>query len=198
MKENEILEEVNKLRVFYKLKTEIRYGLERTEVIETESVAEHVFGMFIMANYFLPLENPNLDWDREKIFDMILYHDIDEIETGDTIGYLKTTEHKSIEIDAVKKVIELLPTSMKESIQNVLSEYSDQNNIESKFVKAVDKFEPLLQLLCDSGLKTSNFQKTTLEQHWMIKTEALKNFPIIMRFAEVITKEMEAKGYFDR
>ena len=145
MKTNEILAEVDKLRVFYKLKTEIRYGLKRNEVIDTESVAEHVFGMFIIANYFLPKENPDLDWDRTKIYDMILYHDIDKIETGEIIGYLKTTEHKNVEIGVLKKVLGLLPTSLKETVNDALDEYSNQHNPEAKFVKAVDKFEPLLQ-----------------------------------------------------
>ena len=191
-----VLDEVEKLKVLYKLKHEIRYHHARDEEIDTESVAEHVYGMFVISRYFLPLENPKQSWDQQKINDMILYHDIDEIETGDTIGYLKTTEHHSIEIDATRRVIAQLPESMQPKVTDLLEEYFAQETIESQFVKAVDKFEPLLHVTNESGKKMMLFNGTTLKQHWSIKRKPLAKFTIMTHCTEVITDHMEKEGFF--
>lgn len=199
MTEPDILEEVEKLRVLYKLKTVIRYHHTRDEdkPYDTESDAEHVFGMQVLARYFLPLENPEGDWDREKIYDMILYHDIDEIETGDTIGWMKTSDEKSIEIEATRRVIAALPTAMQPHITSLMEEYEGQTSIEARFVKALDKIEPCFHLLNESGKETMHMHKTNLENHWRIKARSIEKFPILMRYAEVITKEFIRRGQFN-
>ena len=85
--DEEVLEEVKKIQYLYTLKREIRYAETRCD--ETESVAEHIYGMHICAMYFLPLEDPLCTWDKSRIFQMITLHDIDEIETGDVMRYLQ-------------------------------------------------------------------------------------------------------------
>lgn len=191
-----VLEEIEKLRVFYVLKQEIRYHFERAEEIDTESVAEHIYGMFMLSRYFLPLENPEDNLDRQKIDDMILYHDIDEIETGDTIGYLKTSDEKSIEIEATRKVIAQIPESLHKSVTELLEEYSLKQSPESKFVNAIDKLEPVVHLYCENGKKTAKFHKATFEQHMSIKRPVLTNFPLMSRFNEVAGAEMTRRGHF--
>ena len=109
--------------MLFGLKTKIRYGEERSEIIDTESVAEHIYGMMILNEYFLTLEDKNNAFDRIRINRMILLHDIDEIETGDMIGYLKTDAHREIERGAQEKVIAKIPESLRESMITLLDEY---------------------------------------------------------------------------
>jgi 5'-deoxynucleotidase YfbR-like HD superfamily hydrolase len=82
-----VLGEIRKLQNIYKLKHEIRYAQDRTKGDLTESVAEHTWGMHIIANYFLALEDDTADWNNEKIFQMITWHDLDEIVIGDIVSY---------------------------------------------------------------------------------------------------------------
>lgn len=192
------LEEIRKLATLYKLKLEIRYAHIRDEdkVYDTESVAEHVYGMMLVADYFLPLLDPDRTWDRDKIHSMILYHDMDEIETGDTVGWMKTTEHRSVEIEAVRRVILDTPKHMQRAITDLMDEYFLQESTESHFVKAVDKFEPLIHLWNDSGKETTRGLNATLEKHWSIKRGIIDKFPLMQEYAEAITAEWETLGYF--
>ena len=84
-----ILDEIARIKYLYKVKGIIRYGKERDPWERAESVAEHVFGMQILINYFLPYEDPRGLLDRTRMLDMSLIHDIDEIENGDIINYKK-------------------------------------------------------------------------------------------------------------
>ena len=63
-----VLADLNRLQYLYRLKEVIRYDEERTEIDTSESVAEHVYGMFILTEYFLPLEDPDKQLSKERIF----------------------------------------------------------------------------------------------------------------------------------
>lgn len=192
-----VLDEARKLQVLYGLKTEIRYALERDESFDTESVAEHIYGMMMLAHYFVPLEDTERVWDVQKINTMILFHDIDEIETGDVLGYLKTTEHLSVDIEATANVVKRLPKIVGECCEPILEEYFTQQTSEAKIAKAIDKFEPMIHLWNENGKNIIHRNQTTLEQHWSIKKEVTSQFPVLMRFSEVLTNDMVNQGFFD-
>ena len=192
-----ILSEVRKLQYLYGLKHEIRYGQKRPEGLFTESVAEHIYGMHICAQYFLTLENPSGDWDRVRIYEMITLHDIDEIETGDIIGYLKTDTIRDEEKIAKRKVLEKSPQHLKTSFQNRIDEYENQETIEARFVKAIDRFEPLIQTYTQFGRNIIQINKTTPDQTNKIKEPFIKPFPVIHAFNQVIHQTMIEEGYFN-
>lgn len=52
-----VLSETGKIQYLYGLKHETRYIVERNEDVASESVAEHVYALHILADYFLPLED---------------------------------------------------------------------------------------------------------------------------------------------
>ncbi len=192
-----ILSEVKKLQYLYGLKQEIRYGQTRPDNDLTESVAEHIYGMHICAQYFLPLENPLGDWDRVSIYEMITLHDIDEIETGDTIGYLKTDTIRDGEKIAKLKVLANSPHHLKTSFEKHINEYENQESIEAKFVKAIDRFEPLIQVYNEFGKFVINKNKTTPEQSRRIKDSYIEPFKIMSVFNHTIQRAMIEEGYFN-
>jgi len=196
LSKEEVLAEVEKLQYLYGLKHEIRYGDNRSEDTVTESVAEHIYGMHILASYFLPLEDPDGNWDREKISNLITWHDIEEIETGDIIGYLKTDEDRERESAARKVVIEKAPVSIQPFITNLLDEYETRESIESQYVKAIDKMEPLCQIFNENGKKVLLVNGTTYNEHRRIKDPYVQNFPHIKHFTEVVGEEMRRQGFF--
>ncbi len=189
-----VLSETKKLQVLYKLKHEIRYSKER-DAKDTESVAEHVFGILNLIEYFLPLENSS-SWNREKIHKMGLVHDIDEIETGDTIGYLKTESDRAEEYNSMQKVIAQLPSSLQKDFQKIAKEYEAQETLEATFVKAIDRIEPLFHLYNEEGKMLLNELKTTYSQSASLKEKYVKPFPTISRFYQVISQKMLEEGFF--
>ncbi len=191
-----ILGEIAKLQRIYELKQEIRYGESRTDATNPESVAEHVFGMHVLFEYFWPLEDPGKKWDQAKMRQMITFHDVDEIITGDKIGYLKTAADKAAEAHAHQQVMEEIPATLKNSIATVLSEYEERETVEAKFIKAIDKIEPVFHVFNPAGKELLHRMRTTREQHDSIKLPYFQPFPVIKRFYDVSIAKMVNDGYF--
>ncbi len=190
-----VLEEMKKIQVLFRMKRVIRYHHTREEEIDTESVAEHVYGMLVLVDYFLQLEQ-NGRWDYTRIQLMSLYHDIDEILTGDRIGYLKTDADREKEYDAQVEVLKLLPDLLKERATSCLLEYEQQTTIESRFVKAIDKIEPLFHLINENGKEICKQTNVTYSQSRSIKDKYVEEFPFIKRFNDVLSQFMLTEGYF--
>lgn len=191
-----ILKDVKKLQYLYGLKKEIRYAQTRTLDDSTESVAEHVYGMHICAQYFLPLENPTGTWDKAKIYEMITIHDIDEIETGDMLGYLKTKADKDAEAEAQRVVLKKIPTTMVPLIDNLINEYEEQITQESRFVKALDKMEPVVECYSEKYKHIFAKNKSTIDNWRSIKDKYVKNYPYMKIFAETISLTMVEENFF--
>jgi putative hydrolase of HD superfamily len=191
-----ILDQVRKLQYLYTLKKEVRYAQSRDKKDNTESVAEHVFGMHIVAMYFLPLLDPERKWDRSRIYEMITLHDIDEIETGDVLGYTKTEEMRKNEAEAMRLVMNKSPKHMREDMSKLIDEYDQQTTVESRFVKAVDKFEPLVQIYNEDGKVILSNNRTTSEQSRSIKEPYMKDFPLMFSYYLIIHQAMIEEGFF--
>jgi putative hydrolase of HD superfamily len=197
MSPEQMLAEVAKIQYLYGLKYEIRYADNRHEDDTTESVAEHVYGMHILCQYFLPLEDPSNSWSKHKILDMITLHDIDEIETGDMIGYHKTAAQRDAEADAMHIVINKSPSHMQEHMKEILSEYNAQVTPEARFVKAIDRFEPQIHLFGAKGKAILHKHKTTREQNRSLREKILNPYPHMYAFYRAIEEKMFIDGYFD-
>lgn len=193
-----VLEETAKLQYLYGLKKVIRYDQNRHETDSTESVAEHVYGMLILAQYFLPLENPDGTWDKARLYEMITLHDIDEIETGDVLGYTKTAETRALELAAMKRTIDNAPALMQSHMYARVEEYEAKETSEAKFAKAIDKIEPLFQVFNEEGRAILQRNHTTAEQSLRIKTPYIQDFPYIKRFADTIHQELVDGDYYWR
>lgn len=191
-----VLSEVGKLQYLYGLKHEIRYGQKRPEGDLTESVAEHIYGMHLLAHYFLPLENPTSNWNALRVFSMITIHDLDEIETGDTITYLKSEESFAAEKVAREKVIIESPLHFQKQLQGLSDEYESRETIEAKFVKAIDAFEPLIQIYNSFGREIIHINKTSPEQSEISKENPIKPFPTMYRYYKIIHQAMIDEGFF--
>lgn len=192
-----ILSEVKKLQYLYGLKHEIRYGQSRPEGDLTESVAEHIYGMHLLAHYFLPLEDPNGQWDRLRIFNMITTHDLDELETGDTISWLKTPAMYAAEEAAALQVVERAPANLQRFIMDSHTEYNTRTTVEAKFVKAIDAFEPLVQVYSPFGRGVMQLNKPTPENNRSIKDPHIIHFKVMWQYYEVLHQALIDEGYFD-
>jgi putative hydrolase of HD superfamily len=191
-----ILEDVKKLQYLYGLKRVIRYNQDRHISDSTESVAEHVYGMQLLAQYFLPLENPNNNWDRARIYEMITLHDIDEIETGDVLGYTKTPSIRALELESMKLTISKSPLHLQRHMTDRVEEYEAKETAEARFAKAIDKIEPLVQIFNEEGRTILQTNQTTAEQSYRIKAPYVMDFPFIKKFSETVHQTLITEGYY--
>ena len=107
-----------------------------------ESVAEHSFSLLFLALNVMKLENLKLD--ENKVLKMSLYHDLCEIFSGDISpnDNISKQEKFELEFEAVKKVSKIAGM---EEYKQLWIEYEQQITPESKFVKAMDKLDTVLQ-----------------------------------------------------
>lgn len=191
-----VMSETKKLRYARKLKEVIRYDLERDDHDFTESVAEHTHTMQVIADYFLRLEPKAASLDWLKVKTMITWHDMDEIETGDTVSWKKSPEDIAAERVAWKATVIHLPEILIEDISSIVDEYEALESGEAKFVKAIDKLDPLFYIHSDNGkkwMRERDLDFTTSEQH---KIKHIEPFPIMKRFMDVIHAKMIEENFF--
>jgi len=139
------METINKLRKLYELK-----GVERVGPVgeRKESPAEHTWSALIIADYFLNIVNdPTLD--RLKIYELIMYHDVVEIECGDVA--IDDYEGRKGKVEKEKKAAhvlkEHLPEALGAKFHALFEEFEARETREAKFAKACDQCDSTFHFL---------------------------------------------------
>jgi len=192
-----VLSESKKLNYLYGLKKEIRWNQNRNNISATESVAEHIYGMHVIAKYFLSIEEKAADLDLLKVSNMITWHDMEEIETGDIVSHHKTEADKKAAEKAIPVVLSKMPENMQSDVKSIIYEYEDQQTAEAKFVKAIDKVETLFEVWSEDYKKILHKNANTVESHLRTKKQYVEEFPYIMRFFELNTKRLQDGEFFE-
>lgn len=194
--DEEILAEVHKLREGYKMKRIIRYQSPRDVSFHNESNAEHTFALIYLAQYFLRVEPSAAQLDKEKVYSIVLFHDFGEIKHGDIVSYQKTHDDEEREREAAKEVFASLPEAIGSLGYDYWYDYEYKTSPEAKFGYALDKLEPIFELLDEVNQVSMKRLKITVDMHLSNKHAKTEAYPVMRRFLEVITKEMEARDIF--
>ena len=140
----------------YKMKNLIRRGwilknMSDKESGRKESDAEHVFSMMMIA--WKIMKEEKLKLKKDKVFQLILCHDLGEIDVGDiTIDDGVDQEEKfQKEVVAIERISK--EYNMPE-IKKLWLEFEENKTPEARFVKAMDKLDALLQ--CKTYAKMNN------------------------------------------
>lgn len=131
---------INIMSVAEKLKNNTRHSW--TSSHRHESVAEHSWRLSLMA-YLIKDEFPNVDIN--KVILMCIFHDLGEAITGDIPAFNKSKCDEIVESDAVSQLLCSLPQPYKAELSDLFVEMNEQQTIEAKIYKALDKMETLIQ-----------------------------------------------------
>lgn len=194
--DKKILELGEQLRVAYQLKKTLRYAGTRDPLVHGESVAEHVFALLFLSQYFLPLEDPDGKMDRARVYEILLFHDFGEIPNGDVPYHLKTKADEDREKDDAEMVFKSLPTPINKIGLERWKEYEEKSSPEARFVNALDKIEPIFELLDPVSEKCLKTLKFTYEMHIGKKSKATEFFPVMRRFVDVFSESTKSRGLF--
>lgn len=164
----EALYEINHLKQLFR-----KGWLRNISPEKCESVAEHTFGMAMMAWLLADEFFPELN--REKVLKLSLIHDIAEVYAGDTTPYdgLTPEEKNARELEALKKIFSGLPNG--DSYISLWEEFENGSSAEAKFVKQIDRLEMALQAAVyehQQGLELEEFFDSAAQS---IHTPALKD-----------------------
>lgn len=148
-----------------------------------ENDVEHSYDLAMLAWYILATTETTLD--RDTIIRYALIHDFLEVYAGDTYNFSTDARHLASkherEVAAAVKLRETL--SEFTELHEAIDAYEKRSDAESRFVYALDKIEPVIQLYLDGG-RTWKEKDVTLEMVYENKKDKVALSP-------------EIKAYFD-
>lgn len=144
IKQIEFIKEIDKLKFIFR-KTKL-FGTNRHE-----NDAEHSWHLALMVLTLAEYSNEPVD--ILKVLKMVLIHDIVEIDAGDTFLYDTAKSHVNTdeELIAAERIFGLLPGEQKDEFISLWKEFEAGETADSKFAKAIDRLEPILQNRSNEG-----------------------------------------------
>lgn len=115
-----------------------------------ENTAEHSYQLSVTSLYLIDKHKLNLD--VQKVLSFCIVHDLVEVYAGDTYIFgtqeqLNSKEQR--EHEAALRIQSEFPDFT--SFKNLVEEYEARNSSESKFVYALDKILPMINIYLDNG-----------------------------------------------
>ena len=189
---NHLLNQIEFIREIDKLK----YIFRKTKLINSdrpENDAEHSWHLAMMAIVLAGHANEPID--LAKVMKMVLIHDIVEIDSGDVFVYDTAKNHDNFdeELKAARRIFGILPKEQAEEFLNIWIEYEKMKTPESKFARALDRLEPLLQNASNNGGTWREFDvkyDKVIEKKKAIKDGSEE----LWKFAENLIDESVEKG----
>jgi putative hydrolase of HD superfamily len=134
-----------------------------------ETDAEHSWHIALMALLFKEYSNAE-SVDLFKVVQMLLIHDIVEIDAGDTFVYDKphTEDKDEREQKAADRLFGLLPPDQQQEFQQLWEEFETQASPEAKFARALDSMQPLILASLNGGC---SWQKHGIRRPQVIATK---------------------------
>lgn len=156
-----------------------------------ENDAEHSFQLALTAWYIIDSQKINLN--LSKILKYALAHDLVEIYAGDTYFFAPKTEmetKKQREEEAAHRIKSEF--SEFPELHKIIEDYENKNDPESKFIYALDKVIPIINIYLDDGAGLKE-RKISLEMILSSKTPKVSIDPEIKKYfdelIEILKKE---------
>lgn len=111
-------------------------------VDRAENTAEHSWHLALFA---LVLDLPDTV-NRGRVIEMLLLHDLIEIDAGDTFAYdeLGHEDKEAREEAAAERLFGLLPDDQGQQLKATWEEFEAKESPEARAAAAIDRFQPIL------------------------------------------------------
>src|SRR3989344_2892413 len=135
----ELIKELHKFRVFNRLKSIYR---KNSVDQRNESSSEHSWSCLLLADFFL--SKIDLGLNKIKVYELLIYHDILEIEVGDTPlqpNITRVLHNNKDEECALNRLQAQLPSHLGNKFLSLFKEFKEHLNYLVKnnyFVKRVE------------------------------------------------------------
>jgi putative hydrolase of HD superfamily len=165
-------------------------GLDRYE-----NSAEHSWQIALLAASLAPYAHAPVDIDR--VIQMLLVHDIGEIDTGDTIFYADVDwkDHKARELAAVTRIFGKLGAAGARFIE-LWKEFEAAETADARFANVADRAMPVLLNLANNG---QSWRENGITHELVVKRVAppiKAGCPALWEYLEVRLEEERRKGWF--
>ena len=183
--------DLSKFRTLYKLKSVYRFNSQENR---KESTAEHTWSTLMLADYILTIAKLKLD--RLKVYELIMYHDIVEIEAGDIpIHHEEKRKNKTEnERKALKTLKSKLPEEVAKKLEKFHKEFEESITPEAKFARAIDKLDATIHEM-DYKDDWKGWNEAMLRRY---NEKYMKEFSITEKIFEEIVVLVKKKEYFTK
>ena len=160
-----------------------------------ENSAEHCWTLTLMA--VLLSEHANEDLNLLRVMQMLLVHDLVEIDAGDTFCFdLEENATKAErEACAADRLFALLPEDQDREFRGLWTEFEAAISAEAAFANALDRLMPLLQNFHNGGGSWREFgirREQALERQRPIENGSA----VLWEYAESILREAADRNFF--
>ena len=116
-----------------------------------ENDAEHSWHLALMAP--LLKEYIKEDVNIERVINMVIIHDLVEIDAGDTFCYDKegNLTKRERELKAADRIFNILPKDQAKIIYDLWNEFEEMKTIESRYAACLDRIQPILNNIATGG-----------------------------------------------
>ncbi|MCW8107923.1 HD domain-containing protein [Alteromonas ponticola] len=129
-----------------------RQALIKCDSNRQENSAEHSWHIALTAIVLQEYAEEEIDINR--VVQMLLIHDVVEIDAGDTFAFadiadLNAQEEK--ELNAAHRIFGLLPEALSQTMLSLWLEFEKAETADGRFAKAIDRILPLIQNVQNEG-----------------------------------------------
>ncbi len=122
-----------------------------TDDSRPENSAEHSWHLALAAMTLAEWAPPGIDLQR--VLELVIVHDLVEIDAGDTFAYDVAANHSKAarEQAAADRIFGLLPEEQAVRVRGLWDEFEAQATAESRYANALDRLQALLQNMQAGG-----------------------------------------------
>ncbi len=162
-----------------------------------ENSAEHSWHIAVLAP-LLAEYAPVPSLDVARVMQMVLIHDIVEIDAGDTYCYDERAglDKAERETAAAARLFGLLPADQGQRLKALWEEFEARQTPEACFAAALDRIQPLVHNFKTRGRqwRSHGVRSDQVRRRVRPMREAA---PRLWRFAEALIDQSVARGYLD-
>ncbi len=144
-----------------RLKAVYRQSMVASDNYRYENSAEHSWHIALLAQVLQEYAEQVIDINR--VVNMLLIHDIVEIDAGDTFAFSQryhSQEQADQESLAAHRIFGLLPPKQSEYMQQLWFEFEAAETADARFAKAMDRLLPFMQNMAVGGGSWCKYQVT--------------------------------------
>ncbi|MFD6099058.1 HD family hydrolase [Nocardiopsis flavescens] len=160
-----------------------------------ENSAEHSWHLALTARTFAEYAPPGTDVD--KVVEMLVLHDIVEIDAGDTFLFDQVSSQTQAEREraAADRIFPLLPEDQAEAARALWEEFEARATAEARFARAVDRLSPMLANWHNEGGTWVRFGITRAQVMEKVKLIA-EGSEALGAYATALIDDADRRGYF--
>ncbi|RKS06401.1 putative hydrolase of HD superfamily [Nocardiopsis sp. Huas11] len=160
-----------------------------------ENSAEHSWHLALSARTFAEYAPEGTDIDR--VTEMLVVHDIVEIDAGDTFVFDQVNAETQAEREraAADRLFPLLPEDQAARARELWEEFEARTTPEARFARAVDRLAPMLANWHNEGGTWLRFGVTRAEVMAKVKMIA-EGSEALGSYATALVDDADRRGYF--